>query len=63
MEMSVRYGYPTTLTAIDKDGNWAQVQGDMPELAVSRPLDQAALAKAAERPTRSLTFRWSWRRD
>ena len=44
MEMSVRYGYPTTLTAIDKDGNWAQVQGDMPELAVSRPLDQAALA-------------------
>ena len=45
MEMSVRYGYPTTLTAIDKDGNWAQVQGDMPELAVSRPLDQAALAQ------------------
>ena len=46
MEMSVRYGYPTTLTAIDKDGNWAQVQGDMPELAVSRPLDQAALEGA-----------------
>ena len=45
MEMSVRYGVPATLTVMDRDGSWASVQGPAPELAVSRPLDQAALAQ------------------
>ena len=45
MDMSVRYGTPSVLTVQDRNGNWASVQGAIPELAVSRPLDQAALAQ------------------
>ena len=45
LEMSVRYGFPATLTAADREGHWAQVQGEMPELAISRPLDHQSLAQ------------------
>ena len=45
MRMSVRDGLPASLTAIDTEGRWAQVQGPVPEQAVNRPLDQEALAQ------------------
>lgn len=42
-QMTVRYGMPATLTAIDEKGYWAQSAGPMPEPARTRALTQQDL--------------------
>ncbi len=42
-QMSLRYGMPSTLTAIDAQGLWVQSTGPFPEVARTRPLTQQDL--------------------